>query len=394
MSDIDVCDLERDELPRGSFPSNPKADFRVFMAPEVHRGTGEHAKKNSVVEICGVLVGSWQRDDNGPFAVITDFIPCENASSKFAEVTFTHESWALINREMDTRFADDRIVGWYHSHPDFGIFLSDRDCFIQEHFFSSPGQIAYVIDPVRGLEGVFVWRDGKPTPLEHYWIGDVIRTADASRSATCDKPKHTSELPAEGIAAHSPPRRTSSFELAATILSWLALFLLGYLLAGMQSRWEREMIVEGAVAHYGFNKLMKIGLDENLAKVRDELSTLAEAFDSLPASDEGMSDEERENFDKQRELIAHNLSACERMLGNIQKMYAYSDEERMMLLRLVAQKQDELRRISEAAAANAKQPQSATTPKATETHSDEAPPIPSEAAQPPANNETTQSAPR
>ena len=52
-------------------------------------------------------------------------------------------------------FANARIVGWYHTHPDFGIFLSDYDVFIHQHFFSGPGQIALVIDPVRKLEGVF-----------------------------------------------------------------------------------------------------------------------------------------------------------------------------------------------------------------------------------------------
>ena len=75
---------------------------------------------------------------------------------------------------MDTKFTDRDIVGWYHSHPNFGIFLSDRDCFIQEHFFNGPGQIAYVVDPVNGVEGVFAWRDGKAKLCPHFWVGDEI----------------------------------------------------------------------------------------------------------------------------------------------------------------------------------------------------------------------------
>src|SRR5690606_7016679 len=122
------------------------------------------------VEICGILVGEWRQDEDGPFATVENYIRCDNATSKFAEVTFTHESWAKINEEMDSRFDGKRIVGWYHSHPDFGIFLSGRDCFIHEHFFGSPGQVAFVVDPVRELEGVFAWRNGKPTPMRHYWV--------------------------------------------------------------------------------------------------------------------------------------------------------------------------------------------------------------------------------
>jgi proteasome lid subunit RPN8/RPN11 len=394
VSKIDVRDLTLDELPTGQFPSSLKADFRVFMAPEVHRGTWEHAKKNLTVEICGVLVGNWKRDENGPYALATNFIPCENASSKFAEVTFTHESWALINREMDTRFADQRIVGWYHSHPDFGIFLSDRDCFIQEHFFSAPGQIAYVIDPVRLLEGVFAWRAGKPTPLEHYWVGDVIRTIDASHSAAGDKPRRgAGDLNAESLAAPPPSRRQSSLDLAATILSWLALFLLGYLVAGLQSRWEREMIVEGTVAHYGFNKLVKIGLEENLANVRSELSSLAEALDQLPDSTAELSEEQRETVAKQRASISSYLGACERALGRIQEIYGLSDEERMTLLRLVAQKQAELRKLSEAAAA-AETSDSTPATQTEDKKSDDAQPSAAGDPKPSTESESTPTDPR
>ena len=140
MSTIDVSDLAHEELAPAKFPVDYHAPFRLFLAPEVHRGIQAHAKEDASVEICGVLVGRWGRDDLGPFAEVTDYIRCDSASSKFAEVTFTHESWAQINEQMDSKFVDKRIIGWYHSHPDFGIFLSDRDCFIHEHFFPDRGR--------------------------------------------------------------------------------------------------------------------------------------------------------------------------------------------------------------------------------------------------------------
>ena len=141
---------------------------------EVHAALWQHAVLDTTVEICGVLVGSWHRDDAGPFVKIVESIRGEGAETRFAEVTFTHQTWAKINAEMDTKFSKLSIVGWYHTHPDFGIFLSDRDRFIHEHFFSGPGQVAHVIDPIRKIEGVFIWRDGKPSPCEHFWVGDRI----------------------------------------------------------------------------------------------------------------------------------------------------------------------------------------------------------------------------
>jgi hypothetical protein len=53
------------------------------------------------------------------------------------------------------------LVGWYHSHPGHGVFLSAYDQFIQNQFFPSEGQVAMVIDPQTGEEGLFVSRNGK-----------------------------------------------------------------------------------------------------------------------------------------------------------------------------------------------------------------------------------------
>lgn len=59
-----------------------------------------------------------------------------------------------------------RIVGWYHSHPRFGIFLSAHDIAIQTVYFGQPWQVAYVTGarvarlpvPPRTDREVHVWR--------------------------------------------------------------------------------------------------------------------------------------------------------------------------------------------------------------------------------------------
>src|SRR5260370_3586797 len=175
----DVQQLGQQSLSETAFPGGRNQPFRVYFKPEAHEGLWKHAHEHGSVEICGVLVGKWVRDADGPFLLVSDFIRGEAATNKFAEVTFTHETWAKINHEMDTRFADLSIVGWYHSHPDFGVFLSDRDRFIQENFFSGPGQVALVVDPVRKTEGVFVWERGKPALAPHYWISDRVQASTA-----------------------------------------------------------------------------------------------------------------------------------------------------------------------------------------------------------------------
>jgi proteasome lid subunit RPN8/RPN11 len=354
MSKVDVSDLEREELPARKFPVDPRASFRLQIAPDVHRGIQAHAKADPSVEICGILVGRWGRDEQGPFAQVTDYIRCDSASSKLAEVTFTHESWAQINHEMDSKYADKRIVGWYHTHPDFGIFLSDRDSFIHEHFFSGPGQVAYVVDPVRDLEGVFSWQQGKPTPMTHYWVGNELRTAATGERTSQRRAEQvmTGEAALQSASAASGPgvRERAPWLSTATLLAGMALFLLGYMLAGARTRWEQQSIIEGAVAHYGYNKLMRLGLDQDLAKVRSTLRAVESELGKLPKATDELSAADAEKAEKQRRVLNDSLLLAEQALEQIQARYALSPEELAVYAQIVAIKQAELNQLLNGAA--------------------------------------------
>jgi len=41
------------------------------------------------------------------------------------------------------------IVGWYHSHPNLGVFFSGIDRATQSAFFNYPYALGLVIDPIR-----------------------------------------------------------------------------------------------------------------------------------------------------------------------------------------------------------------------------------------------------
>lgn len=92
-------------------------------------------------------------------------LPAAEAVGGRAQVTFTHADWDAAHRAVDEDHPDLRIVGWYHSHPGFGIFLSEYDRFIHANFFAEPGMVALVRDPHDGAVGWFGWRDGEITLL-------------------------------------------------------------------------------------------------------------------------------------------------------------------------------------------------------------------------------------
>lgn len=130
----------------------------------------EHARSRTDVEVGGVLVGRAFLDSRGTWLLVSGALPALAAKSAAAHVTFTADAWTAIHAEIESRGLGEVIVGWYHTHPGFGVFLSDMDLFIHRSFFDIAWQIAIVIDPKADETGVFVWKDGsivrRDTPVE------------------------------------------------------------------------------------------------------------------------------------------------------------------------------------------------------------------------------------
>jgi proteasome lid subunit RPN8/RPN11 len=142
--------------------------LEVAIDSEVLRTIRQHARSSSKTEVCGVLIGQ----DRDRRVQIEACIEGENAEGAGAHVTFTQDTWEHIYAVKDKKYPDERIVGWYHSHPGFGIFLSEHDTFIHRNFFSSPGQVAWVYDPHSDEEGCFGWVDGQIERLSRVAVLD------------------------------------------------------------------------------------------------------------------------------------------------------------------------------------------------------------------------------
>src|SRR2546422_4472108 len=146
-----------------------KADrLHLRISADVAREIRQHSRSQSKTEVCGVLLGS----EAEGLTSIEACISGENAAQGGAHVTFTQDTWEHIYKVKDRDFPDARIVGWYHSHPGFGVFLSDHDTFIHKNFFSSPQQVAWVYDPHSDEEGCFGWVGRRLERLSQFSIAD------------------------------------------------------------------------------------------------------------------------------------------------------------------------------------------------------------------------------
>jgi proteasome lid subunit RPN8/RPN11 len=159
-------------------------------------------------------------------------IPGIAAQQGGTHVTFTQDTWQHIYQVKDRDYPEARIIGWYHSHPGFGVFLSDHDTFIHRNFFASPEQIAWVVDPISDEEGCFVWSNGEIHRAEKITVADPKGGENADeRSEPPLSEVHSTASSHDTIEEPEPSQSASYLNWMFTVLSYLAVFGLGILLS-------------------------------------------------------------------------------------------------------------------------------------------------------------------
>jgi proteasome lid subunit RPN8/RPN11 len=203
----------------------------LMMNSEVLRRIRQHARSQSKTEVCGVLIGN----EYGGKLKIEASIPGANAAQGGTHVTFTQDTWEHIYKIKDRDYPDERILGWYHSHPGFGVFLSDHDTFIHQNFFSSPQQVAWVYDPHTDEEGCFGWVNGRLERLSELAVSDGRGGELAGETG---KPEPAGfDLEEDHPVESEPPSRSERSQQpvwmrwTVTILWNISLFLFGVMAA-------------------------------------------------------------------------------------------------------------------------------------------------------------------
>ena len=155
----------------------------VFMTARAYVRCCAHAGSDLEREVGGGLVGGWRRDraTGRPFIVIEAALPARHTRHGRSFLTFTQDSLVDLHEELEARYPQKLLVGWYHTHPGMDIFLSGFDLWLHEHFFPYAWQVALVIEPQARHGGFFVRRpDGQPDPRRYTGFSELLRRQDAS----------------------------------------------------------------------------------------------------------------------------------------------------------------------------------------------------------------------
>ncbi len=129
----------------------------VFVERKALESLYDFLRHDTSREHGGVLVGKPYFDPTRKrlFTVITATIPALHTEGNPVHLQFTSQSWEYISGLIFEEFPNQVIVGWHHSHPGLGVFMSSTDRATQRAFFNNEWNVAIVVDPVRQDTGWF-----------------------------------------------------------------------------------------------------------------------------------------------------------------------------------------------------------------------------------------------
>ncbi|HEY6349141.1 MAG TPA: Mov34/MPN/PAD-1 family protein [Candidatus Angelobacter sp.] len=147
--------------------TNHTGDFQrqspllVFIEQGCIQAMEAHARGDVLNEQAGIICGHAYMNATGQFYVaVTSVLAAETANSP-THFRFHDGSW----EKLWSRIEDGpNLLGWYHSHPGMGVFLSSTDLRTQQLYFPAPWQIAIVLDPVSHETAVFHGAKGERLP--------------------------------------------------------------------------------------------------------------------------------------------------------------------------------------------------------------------------------------
>jgi len=155
---------------RGSIAQAKEISAYVNKHAEAKMRNHALAFRNQKLEVMGLLLGEVRTWQGREYVLVRDVVTTDLDATSVS-VKFDDRSFQKLFENLDDVGFDYVVVGWYHSHPGYGCFLSETDLQTHGGAFVSPYQVAIVIDPLNfEIEGFHVRnREGQIVKFEIYW---------------------------------------------------------------------------------------------------------------------------------------------------------------------------------------------------------------------------------
>jgi len=149
--------------------------YKIFINYLTIAKAMKHGLKDTINEMGGLLIGNIYSDkridDDFLYLDIKTILPVSRMGLQ-KKFTFSEEEFDKLTEEVKEKFPEDRIVGWYHSHPGWGVELSPDDQDTHVSFFNADWYVLLIVESVAKDFAIFgTDKDGeKAYPSKGYVI--------------------------------------------------------------------------------------------------------------------------------------------------------------------------------------------------------------------------------
>lgn len=184
-----------------------------------------HSRSRLDAELGGALLGHAYRYKGSVVVEVKAALPAVSSDHGPVHFTFSADSWSRLHRDRTAHYAQLDIVGWFHTHPDLGVFYSSDDVVVHSAAFTLPWHVGLVVDPVRDEAAFFGWVDGALTTLNGFYElrdrqPETVVPWRAVRTAVYDRPyepepapESADDTPSRVVLSRSARPRFSAREL-------------------------------------------------------------------------------------------------------------------------------------------------------------------------------------
>ncbi|MDD5312283.1 MAG: hypothetical protein PHO26_04530, partial [Dehalococcoidia bacterium] len=195
----------------------------VTISRKAHDAVYVHGILNPKQEVGGIFVGNVTQNESGKYKIdIIAAVAAESAPGNKTQMQFTGPVWLDMLDKVQTGYPGMRIVGWYHTHPNMGVFLSDDDVASHKVAFSNPWHIAAVCDPLKRQLGFFSWRGEELRSLEGFYVSNYDSDSHADTQHELQNPLKT--------AGYASTNRTAIMVIPLLFIIFILIGITVYLL--------------------------------------------------------------------------------------------------------------------------------------------------------------------
>ncbi|KAK8796520.1 hypothetical protein WA588_000651 [Blastocystis sp. NMH] len=130
---------------------NINSSETVYISPLALIKMIKHGRAGVPIEVMGMMLGEFADDLT---IYVTDVFPMPQLGTSASVETLDEKFQSDYMELMKQTGRMENVVGWYHSHPGFGCWLSSVDVNTQDTFEKIDRRcVAVVVDPIQSVKG-------------------------------------------------------------------------------------------------------------------------------------------------------------------------------------------------------------------------------------------------